>query len=353
MTKSSLSKKRVTLTDVAKHANVSRSTVSLVIRNNPRISAQTHQRVLDSIDALGYVYHRAAASMRSQTSQTMGLLMTNIHNPFFAQLTSGIEARLEQANYTLLLSDSSGQANKQDRQVRAMLEHWIDGILLCPAHNTPSTFFEKIHSQNIPVVMVVHYIPRIKADYVGANNVDGAYQAVTHFVKLGHQRIAFLGGPPYSSSRKERLEGYKQALRAHNLPYDPNLVLTSPPDRRSGYQAFEQLTKEGVSLPTAILCYNDVIAFGVMLAIQANGLRVGQDIAVVGFDNIEEAELWTPSLTTVSISPRQMGVEAANLMLERINNPEQAVQKLILPTELVVRESCGRLDTSKQIKSIQ
>lgn len=332
--------KRVTLIDVAKDAGVSRATASLVLRGSPLVADETRQKVLASMRKLGYVYNRAAASLRTQRSQTIGLIVTDITNPFFAQMTVGSEAHLDQASYGILLSNTSERLGKQARLLETMHEYGVDGVLLCPAMGTPPETVERLRRWRLPFVLVARYLSDVDVDYVGADNVSGAQMAVEHLIALGHRRIAFVGGPSDASARRDRLRGYHSALRRHNLPVDDALSIPSPVTRDGGHRAALRLLDQ-TDPPAAALCYNDVVAFGVMLGLQAKGKIPGQDFAVVGSDDIDEAALWSPALTTVSTAPHRIGVEAAQLLLERIEHPNGAPRQVILAPRLIVRQSCG------------
>ena len=331
---------RVTLLDVAHHAGVSRATASLVLRNSPLVADTTRQRVLASMQQLGYVYHRTAAALRTQRSHTLGLIIPDITNPFFAELTLGVEERLDKDNYVVVLVNTSEALDKQGRILTALQENNTDGILFCPAEGTPRETVETLSSRQLPVVLVVRYLFDIDADYVGTDNVLGARLATEHLITHGHRRIAFIGGPATSSARHDRLIGYRSAMEQHNLSVDEALLPTSPTTRDGGHRAILSLLTEHEP-PTAALCYNDVVAFGVMLGLQARGLIPGQDFAVIGFDDIAEAALWHPPLTTVSIAAHQIGTMAAQRILERIARPDDLPQRMILPPNLVIRCSCG------------
>lgn len=338
---------RVTLLDVARHAGVSRATASLVLRDSPLVAAVTRERVLASMQQLGYVYHRTAATLRTQRSYTVGLVITDITNPFFAELTLGVEERLDEANYVVVLANTSESLDKQSRILTAIHENNADGILFCPAEGTSREMIDRLFQRRPPVVLLVRYLFDIDADYVGTDNVLGAELAVEHLITHGHQRIAFIGGPTTSSARLDRLQGYRNALQRHNLSVDEALLPTSTTTRDGGHQAILSLLTLN-DPPTAALCYNDVVAFGVMLGLQAHGHMPGQDFAVIGFDDIAEAALWHPPLTTISIGPRQIGGTAAQRLLERIACPDDPPRRVILPPSLVIRTSCGPHDHRAQ-----
>jgi LacI family transcriptional regulator len=330
----------VTLVDVAEHAHVSRATASLVLRGSPLVAEETRQRVLTSMEQLGYVYHRAAASLRTQRSHTVGLVVPDITNPFFAELTVGSEACLDEANHVVMLANTSESLAKQDRLLAAMHENNADGVLFCPAQGTPRVVIDRLRRWRVPVVLLVRYLFDVAIDYAGTDNVLGAELGVEHLIAHSHRRIAFIGGVATSSARRDRLQGFRNALARHGLSVDEALLPSSPPTRDGGHAAIRELMAHE-DPPTAALCYNDVVAFGVMLGLQAGGRTPGQGFAVVGFDDIAEAALWHPALTTISIDPRRIGAEAARLLLERIANPAAPLHRVILPPTLAVRASCG------------
>src|SRR5690242_15607221 len=212
---------RVTLLDIAADAEVSRSTVSLVIRNVPSVAETTRKRVLRSIKKLGYVYHRGAASLRRQHSRAVGLIVSDITNPFFAEVIVAIEERLAAAGLVTLLGNTSEDRAKQGRLLKTMREFPADGILICPSQDSPQASLDV--GGTVPVVAFARRAPGL--DYAGIDNALGAQLAIEHLYGSGHRRIAFLGGNPERSTGEERLQGYRQALARRALPFDPLLVL--------------------------------------------------------------------------------------------------------------------------------
>jgi LacI family transcriptional regulator len=336
-------KSRVTLLDIAADANVSRATVSLVIRNVPSVSDVTRKRVMQSIKRLGYVYHRGAASLRTKQSNAIGLVVSDITNPFFAEVIIAIEERLAESGYVTLLGNTSENRAKEERLLKTMQEFPADGILICPAldENPPENILAL--KGLLPLVAFARRIPGI--DYAGVNNVQGAEIAVEHLCDAGHRRIAFIGGNPEISTGRERLKGYRQALVRRKRKFDPQLIVPSTPNRRSGYDSIHHLLVLD-SPPTAAICFNDVVALGAIEAIQRLGLKPGADFGIIGFNNIQDAAQNIPSLTTIDTSPRQLGETAAELLLKRIERPDSPIQTIILQPRLIIRESCGA--TSKQ-----
>lgn len=338
--------KRITLVDVARRAQVSRATASLVLRDSPLVADETRARVLAAMEDLGYVYNRAAASLRTQNSFTVGIIVTDLTNPFFAQMTVGIQSRFEEEGYALFLSNTGDTVSRQDKLIEAMYARGVDGLMLCPARGSDKTLLKRLRQWRLPTVFVARYIHSqdegqpFDFDYVGADNEAGAHQAVSYLVEQGHRCIAFLGGPEDSSARYERLSGYRQALLDHNLECELNAVISTPVTSEGGRTAMDVLLTRGVK-PTAILCYNDVIAFGAMMRMQALGIRPGIDIALIGFDNITESSFWQPALSSVAVKPAELGEQVAASLLLRMRDPDRPASQVILPSQLIIRESSG------------
>ncbi|MEQ8675260.1 MAG: LacI family DNA-binding transcriptional regulator [Aggregatilineales bacterium] len=328
---------RITLQDVADDAGVSRSTASLVLNNNSRISDPTRERVLNSVKRLGYIYNQKAASLRTQRSNTIGLIITDITNPFYAELIHGIEVELKRNGYIALLGSTADLIENQNDLLRIMQERSVDGIILVPAENTTIDAIEHLKS-DVSTVLVSRYLQGVQVDYVGIDNELGARRAMEALIDKGHERIAFIGGAHNSSARQDRLMGYTSILEKYTLPQSEQLIMSTPVTRSGGFKAVQSLLRME-NPPTAALCYNDVVAFGVMLGLRQAGLEPGHDFSVVGFDDVEEAALWSPSLTTIAAEPSKMGEEAARLLLHRIQNPDETERQIIMPSTLVLRSS--------------
>ncbi|KXZ22723.1 LacI family DNA-binding transcriptional regulator [Bacillus nakamurai] len=331
-------KKRVTLQQVAEHAGVSTSTASLIVRNNPRISEATRERVLQSMRELGYVYDRVAANLRSQTSTTVGLIITDISNTFFSEFLIGVQNTLEDVGLTVLLGTTFDSVAKQDQLISTMLEHRVGGLILCPVSGAAEETLARLEQLDIPVVLAVREIADADCDFVGADYEEGTYKAVHHLIEKGHKDIAFLGGVKNSSTWTKRMKGFEKALHEANLEVRNEFVIDSAPTREEGYEAVMKLLRQPAR-PSAIFCFSDLVAFGVMQGVRQAGLIPGEDIDIVGFDNVPEAEISYPPLTTVSSFPRQSGKEAAQLLHHKLTHSQHKKQRIILSPELVVRES--------------
>ena len=333
-------RKHPTLTDVASRAGVSRATASLVVRNSPLVSAKTRKQVLDAMQSIGYVYNRAAAALRSAGTLSVGLVVPDICNPFFAELTLGVEAELENHRYSVFLVNTSENTIRQELAVRRVVESRMDGLLVCPARGTYASELGWVVQIGIPVVAVSRRIVGLDVDYVGADNVTAGRIAGEYLVGLGHRKVAFIGGEAESSARQERLRGVSQAMRAQNLAHGPRPAPESRATRSDAARITESLLGEKVKA-TALICYNDVVALGVLDAMHRAGLRPGFDVSVVGFDDIDEAAISVPPLTTVANRPRDIGREATRVLLQRIQRPNAKRVERLLNGSLIVRETSG------------
>ncbi|MCY9007311.1 LacI family DNA-binding transcriptional regulator [Peribacillus frigoritolerans] len=331
-------KGRVTLQQVAKHAGVSTSTASLIVRNNPRISEATRKKVLKSMNELGYVYDRIAANLRSQSSDTVGIIITDISNTFFSEFLIGVHDALDEVGYTVLLGTTFDSVAKQDHLLSTMMEHRVGGLILCPVSESSQDTIERLNEIDTPMVLAVRELPGVNSDYVGIDYPEGARIAVDHLLGKGHKRIALLGGIKESSTWIERMEGYREALSRAGLEVDESLVIDSAPTREGGLEAVLKVL-ENPNPPTAIFCFSDLIAFGVMQGLMMKGITPGKDIDIVGFDNVPVAEIYHPPLTTISSFPRRIGKEAANLLYQQMEKIEREQQRIILNPELIIRES--------------
>lgn len=333
-------KSHVTLQQVAQHAGVSRATASLALRGSTSISKATREKVQASIQELGYVYDRVAANLRSKASTTVGLIIMELANPFYSELLVGIHHELDNAGKTVILGTTFDSLGIQDRLLSTMLEHRVGGIILSAVPNSPMDPIDRIRSHGIPIVLVGRRPTAANCDYVGIDNERGGQIAVDYLIKKWHRRIAFVGGYSLLSSWQGRKLGYDTALRLAGIPIDASLVIESPATRQGGYDAIQQVL-EAKNPPTAVFCYNDAIAIGAMTKLRELGLTPGKDISIVGFDDIPETEIISPKLTTVSSFPRMLGLHAARVLQERVNNPDMPPQTVILQPSLIIRESCN------------
>jgi LacI family transcriptional regulator len=333
---------RLTLRDLAKHAEVSPATVSLVLRKSPLVAEATRERVLQSMRTLGYVYNRGAASLRTQRTHTVGVAINELANPYFAELTAAIERALNRIGYSVFLSNSAEDPVHQDHFIETMREYNADGVIICPAERTTAISLRQLNDFGMPCVTISRYVPGAGVDFAGNDHRRGTFLATEHLISLGHTRIALIGGNELSSTGIERRDGFVAALEAHGVPFDPDLMLSCPANREGGAEAIKTLLARP-NPPTAAASYNDVVAFGVMLGLRQLGREPGDDFAVTGCDDITEADLWSPGLTSVAIDTSAMGDAAVQLLLARIAEPDAQPRSVVLEPKLVVRASSGQL----------
>lgn len=331
---------RVTLLQVAKNAGVSRATASLALRGSPNITEATKQKVKASMEQLGYVYDRVAANLRSKTSSTVGLIIMELANPFYSELLVGIHHELDKFGYTVILGTTFDSYAIQERLLSSMLEHRVGGIILSAVPGSPNEPIERFSRLGIPLVLVGRKLPDSNCDYVGVDNQLGGQIAAEYLIQKGHRRIAFLGGFSQLSSRQGRKQGFDFALQKAGLEIDNSLVIESPATREGGVEAIQKILNHP-NPPTAVFCYNDTIAIGAMMKMKELGFTPGKDMAIVGFDDIPEAAIFSPKLTTVTSMPRLMGAHAAQLLHSRMEGSDIESQSIILQPSLIIRESCG------------
>ena len=330
---------RPTVKDIARHAGVSPATVSLVLRNSPLVAETTRAGVQSSIHSLGYVYDRAAANLRARLTHTVGLVICEITNPFYAALAAGVDDALDHAGWVAFVANTSESPERQSRFIARMREHRVDGILLAPAEGTSPSSINELGRQGLPVVQMLRRVGQHNGDYVSADFRLGMALAAEHLIRLGHRRIAFIGGGRRVTPARDRAEAFREILPRFGLPVGP--IVKCMPTREGGASAIEELFRTKAAAPTAVLCHNDLCALGAMLGLVDRGLVPGRDVAVIGFDNIPEAAMHRPALTTVAIGAREIGEEAARLLLRRIKSPEASSESIVLPPKLIIRSSCG------------
>lgn len=329
--------KRVTIKDVAAHAGVSVATVSLVVRDSHQISDATKARVRDSMAELGYVYNRRAAEMRSRSSRILGLVVSNVRNPYFAELTMAVEEAANTVGYTVLLGCSSDDVDRQEQILQTMAEHQVDGVILLPAsHSTREGLEELLDRTGLAHVLVTRSPMGYTSDYVGADNTRSGELIGRHLRELGARRVAFLGGVAESAPRNDRrqgvLMGLGQSLR------DLSADVPSAYDAREDLAALleEALSEEK---PDAIVTYNDMYAFSLLGALRSHGLEPGRDIAVASFDDVPEAVRTYPPLTSVAGYPEKVGTIAMELLFQTIDRGHRQAQQVLVEPTLQVRRS--------------
>jgi LacI family transcriptional regulator len=333
-------KPRVTITDVARASGLSVATVSRVLSGYEFVKESTRSRVMEVVQQLGYVASLPARSLAGGRSRTIGLLVPNLDIGYVGTITQGIDRALTTANCDLVLYTSHRQQSKETYYVNTITNGITEGLLLV-APQYASTYLAKLYESNFPYVLIDQADASGNSSMVEATNYQGAYEATRYLCKLGHTRIAFITGAFDVWSAVERLRGYKAALADCGLPLIQELILKGDYQQQGGYEVTKQVLDTVHPAPTAIFASNDNSAFGAMDAARERGLRIPEDISIIGFDDIPQASLVYPKLTTVRQPLEQMGQVAAEMLLERIMDPSRPPQRVTLATQLVVRDSCA------------
>ncbi len=330
-----------TLKDVARRADVSVSTVSRVFNNPEKVRPDTRQRVREVADTLGYQPNRVARRLRLEngTAGLIGLVIPDIQNPFFADIVRGVEDVIHEHDYALVLSNSDEDAERQRMALNTFQTEDVDGVIVPPV-SLDDPAVRKLAETSTPLVCVDRGMQNLRVDTISSANRQGAYDAVTHLIELGHERIAFIGGIGEVSTAIERREGYKAALRDHDLPVDDSLIKEGEPHRERGKAHTEALLKRRQS-PTALFTGNNLATLGALSTLNRHGIHVPREMALVGYDDIPWARALNPPPTVVDQPGYEMGNRAADLLFRRINEPERSATVVTLQPKLVIRRSCG------------
>ncbi len=328
----------VTIMDVAREAGVSYSTVSRVINNYEFVRPETRRRVLNAITRLGYVVNQQARSLAGGRSQIIGLLVPEVGNSYIGTVMRGIDAELVAAQYDLMLYTTHHRHLKESLYVAALTRGMTDGLLLLVPQNS-EVYVESLHQRRFPYVVIDHQGLDDYSPSVVATNWQGAFDATEYLINLGHRRIGHIAGDQRLSAGMDRLSGYRAALEKHQIPFDPALVSNGRFQQPESYLAANTLLDLSEP-PTAIFAASDMSAFGAVDAIRNRGLRIPDDISIVGFDDIPEAAYMHPFLTTVRQPLYDMGRLATRLLLQAIAAGELPSERIIVDTELILRQSC-------------
>jgi len=309
-----------------------------VVNNDVHVKPETRKRVLKAMQQLGYVANRQARSLAGGKSNIIGVLVPDLGTGYIGEIIRGIDAELSLTDLDLILYTTHRMANKEANYVANLAKGMVDGLLLV-LPRSPGDFIGTLTQQNFPFVLIDHQGTGQDCPAVGATNWQGAYHATEYLIKLGHKRIGFITGSMDLGCAVDRLEGYRSALQTYHFSDASELIYEGTFSQPDGYAGASAMLDLPVP-PTAIFASNDVMAMGVMDAVRNRGLRVPGDVSVIGFDDIPQASLVRPALTTVNQPLEKMGRVAAQKLLDLLKHPEKDAERIELPTELVVRDSC-------------
>ena len=327
--------KNITVYDVAKAAGVSKSTVSLVLTRSDKVSDIAKEKVLKAIDETGYVYNRDAASMRSRKSNLVAIVINDLTNPYSAQLAVGLEKHIRQMGMFSMLVNSGECVQTQSDLVRNLKEYNVAAFIICPAPDTCSQWANDLVDRGFGVINIMRQIEGANVPTVLPNNVAGSRMATEHIVSKGHTKVAFLGGNESISDYHQRLDGFLEAMQSANIECPKQLLIQADTTRDGGRKALKQALEVEPQLQ-AVVCISDVVAYGAIEQMRALGKQPGKDIAIVGFDDLQDSQLMTPALSTVHIDADKIGAAVCKVLA---NIKNQSAETVLVEVELKIRQS--------------
>lgn len=334
-------KEPITIKDIASILNVSISTVSRALRGAPEVNSKTRKTVQEMARKLNYEPNLVAQSLRSNKTKTLGIIVPDLVTHFFASILSGIQDVAAKKGYNIMICQSNESAKTEMDNIHTLVASRVDGLLISMAKETSNhAHLHSLYSRGIPLVFFDRICEELETSKITVDDHDGAFKATEHLIEMGCRRIAHLSGPEKLTISENRLQGYLDALKKYNIPIDEALI------RPSGFTKNDHVIDQTQALldlpnpPDGLFAVNDAVAIQAMLLMKKRGVRIPEDIAVVGFNNSPETVIIEPSLTTVEQPSYKIGQIAAKHVLEQINQPEDySPQTITLKTELIIRDS--------------
>jgi LacI family transcriptional regulator len=327
----------VTIYDVAREANVSMATVSRVVNGNPNVKPSTRKKVLEAIERLGYRPNAVARGLASKKTTTVGVIIPDISNIFFAELARGIEDIATMYKYNIILSNSDQNKEKELHLLNTMLAKQVDGILFMGG-NITEEHVNEFQKSPVPIVLAATIEPNNTIPSVNIDYEQAAFEAVAYLLEKGNKRVAYVTGPTDDPINQKKLAGYRRALETHGLTYDENLIIEGDNSYDSGIEAYEKIM-ELAEKPTAVFAGTDEMALGIIHSAQDHGVRIPDQLEVVGFDNTRLATMVRPRLTTVMQPMYDIGAVAMRLLTKYMNKENVENHIVILPHRIEYRES--------------
>jgi len=329
--------RRPTIIDVAGKAGVSKSTVSLVLQGSQQVKPETRKLVHTAMQEIGYVYNRSAANLRSTGTSLIGLVINDLTNPFFTEFATSLQMALGSRGYAVVVANTNEDPEIQDQVVEAMLEHGVSALILSPAYGDVSKTLSAVDRAGIPLMQVLRQVDgeTAKFPFVAPDYAKGGREATQHLIATGARQIAFVGGLDGAEVTRERLSGYIEAMKHNGLQ---PLVRTGKSSRLFGYGATADLFKEHPECDAAV-CFNDLVAFGMISACHEAGIKVGEQFQIVGFDDIKEASECWPALSTVHCGVSEFGESVADTVLQWLQEGITPSEYMRTPTHLVLRQT--------------
>lgn len=338
---------KVTIKEVAEKAGVSPATVSRAVGHYGYVSEKTRRKILAAIRELGYKPNAIARSMVTKSTHTIGLVITDITNPFFAQLARGVEEVTWQNGYTLILANTDENLEREQAMVRTLQEKRVDGLIVVPASSNPAPHLKDLLLEGTPLVLVDRSVKDCAVDVVMVDNESGAYQAVSHLISQGYRRIAMIVDNLDITTNTERMAGYQRALKDGGIETDESLVRSCQYTQQSAYTLVAEMLKSPHP-PTALFTANNFMTIGAIHAIQEARLSIPADIGLVGFDDVNWTELNNPRLTMVAQPVQDIGKVAAQRLVARMKGDSSSPQEIRLKTHFIIRQSGGMGNLKKE-----
>lgn len=333
-----------TLKQLADHIGVSISTVSRVLNgvaDRYRISKKTQETILSAAKALQFEPNALARSLRTNRTQTIGLIIPDISNPFFANIASNVEKEARKLNYTIILCDSEEETGLEKETLNLLRNRKVDGLIVCPVGTDPA-YLVHLRDSGVSLVIIDRYFPGTQLPYVASDNYQGAYEATNHLIEAGHSQIACIRGIPGTTPSDKREEGFRSALGEAGIQVDESLIVGDNFGEENGYLETKLLLNRPVR-PTAILGISNLISIGAIRAISEEGLSVPEDVSIISFEEQPYSAYLATPMTTVAQQHQEMGRLAVKMLVSQMSgNGEDEAEGVLLPTKLIIRKSVGR-----------
>lgn len=338
--------KKPTILDIAKELNITFSTVARALNDHPAISAATKKAVRETADRLNYRQNKIASSLRSGRSNIIGVIVPNLHVSFFSSVVSGIEHVMNNNGYNILLYQSNESKKHESKGIETFLQSRVDGIISSVTTETGSDVYQEIKSRNIPLIFFDRELSELKVSSVTIDDYKGGFIATEHLIKQGYKNILHITAHQEIAIFKERLRGYIDALKHYNLPVKEELIIKGNFSLEFGKEVIRQTRLQGINYD-AVFALEDYTAMGAMQALKELGIKIPEEIGVIGFANEAFGSLVSPALSTIDQQTAKMGQETARLFLNQLKNESQPgePEKLILEPILIIRESSNRINT--------
>lgn len=346
---------RANLKQIAEHLGVSVSTVSRVVTGKDRVSPETRAAVIEALKGLNYQPNEIARSLKTQSSNAIGIIVPDITNNFFSSVIKGVESVTRKNNYSAILCNSEGDAKREEEYLKLLLQKQVTALVIATVSEDIS-IFKTYKELGIPVIFIDN-LPKMdtKFDFVTIDNVEASYKLTKHLIALGHKKIAVISGPLSESTGSERLQGFKKAMQESNLEIKPQYVHQGAFQMETGYRIAKKLFHPG-DIPTALFVANNMQAYGALHALREYGLRVPEDVALVCFDAVDITGLIVPKITAMIQPVEKIGEIAGEIISRKLSKADLHIyENIILDAELVIADSCGyklNKETSLQTKSV-